>query len=137
MKLGTTLTVTIDGYSKIRGNKAGVEGPFVNQSNLLRSSFLCDKKCEMKVTVTGLKKNAFYRMKTWHHDSDNAGSPFVLRWSGTTPKELKEAAPKSPDPPTTHTADVRADKDGKATLELIKSNGDASVDPFAKALTPG
>lgn len=140
--LNVTVEGTVAGRPKIpeiRDSNA-VQGPYAAQSNLLRSSFVCNagpagdvSGCTIKVTVSGLAKGAYYQMKTWHHDSNAAGASFTLKWNGKLQSsngkaEMQEStSPTSPNPPLSYTAMfVKAKDDGTATLELEKVSNDVA-----------
>jgi len=127
---GQIATIQITGYTLTRGNFEDVVNSYSGLSNLLRSSFLRDSRGEMRVAIFGLKPQAMYSIKTYHHDTSYplGGVTFSLQYDGHVKVLLKQSANgKNPDPPLIYTDIVRSNRYGIVRLMMDSGEGGGNV----------
>jgi len=128
--IGQIATIEITGYTQTRGNFEDVVNSYNGLSNLLRSSFLRDSRGAMRVEIYGLKPQAMYAIKTYHHDTSYAlgGVTFSLQYEGNPKVLLKQSANgKNPDPPLIYTDIVRSNRYGIVRLVMDSNEGGGNV----------
>jgi len=127
---GQIATITITGYTNVRGNSSAVVNSYSGLSNLLRSSFLRESRGVMRVEIFGLKPQAMYLIKTYHHDSSfpRGGVTFSIQFEGNSKVLLKQSSNgENPNLVSTYTDAVRSNRYGIVRLVMNSEEGGGNV----------
>ena len=121
---GRTCKISVTGFQYVRNNYKAVSrsSKYSDISEVLRSSFLCNKACDMRAVIGGLKPSTSYRIKTTHHSTAYDGGRLSLEYQGLesiAPVTLQESKNgEKPNPPLTHEQILKSGKDGLITLQF-------------------
>jgi len=127
---GQIATITITGYTHIMGNYSAVVNSYSGLSNLLRSSFLRESRGVMRVEIFGLKPQAMYLIKTYHHDSSfpRGGVTFSIQFEGSRKMLLRQdASGTKPGLVATYADTVRSNRYGIVSLVMNSHEGGGNI----------
>jgi len=127
---GQVATITITGFTHTRGNSAAVVNSYSGLSNLLRSSFLRESPGVIRVEIFGLKPQAMYLIKTYHHESSfpRGGVTFSVQPEGNRKVLLQQSSSGTkPNLVPTYWESVRSNRYGIVRLVMNSEEGGGNV----------